>query len=162
MDRIKKPQGLIRYSSQIALETGSATRVLRARVAIYAIILIGLLSTLALLGRSRPAAEITILRGVGSPFSISGDEVVNQLRLKVTNRSERASVFNVVVLGMPEAKLIGPELPLKVPPSEQSVASFFVLAPRSAVRGSRRVELRIGSGEEAQVVAYTLLGPEGD
>jgi cytochrome c oxidase accessory protein FixG len=162
MDRIKKPQGLIRYGSQAALESGTKTALLRPRVAIYAMALVGLVSALALLSGRQNPAEITILRGLGAPFSVSGDEVVNQLRLKVRNRSEAPSSFNVTLKGLPEARLVAPELPLTVPASEQAVASFFVILPRAALHGSRRIELRVGSGQSWQVVPYTLLGPEGE
>lgn len=162
MARIKKPQGLIRYSSQVALESGAKVAVLRPRIALYAIVLAGVVSALWLLGGQRSAAEITILRGLGAPFSVSGDEVVNQLRLKVRNRSPGPSAFDVDVVDMPQARLVAPELPLNVPASEQAVANFFVIVPRAAVNGTRRVELRVGSGQSWQVVPYTLLGPEGD
>jgi cytochrome c oxidase accessory protein FixG len=162
MDRIKKPQGLIRYSSQVALESGEKTGWLRPRVVIYAIALVGLVSALLWLGSGKKPAEITVLRGLGAPFSVSGDEVINQLRLKVRNRSEAPSTFSVSVNGIPEARLVAPELPLTVPASEQAVANFFVIVPRAALHGSRRVELRVGSGETWQVVSYTLLGPEGE
>jgi cytochrome c oxidase accessory protein FixG len=162
MDRIKKPQGLIRYSSQAGLQDGHATRLLRPRVAIYALALAGLVAALLLLGGNQPQAEVTILRGLGAPFTVSGDEVVNQLRLKVRNRGEADGTFQVELVGMPEAKIVAPELPLVIPASEQAVASFFVVAPRSALQGSRRVQLRVSSGKGAQVVSYTLLGPERD
>jgi cytochrome c oxidase accessory protein FixG len=162
MDRIKKPQDLVRYSSQIALESGAKTAWLRPRIVIYGIALVGLVSALLWVGGAQKAAEITILRGLGAPFSVSGDEVINQLRLKVRNRSEAPSSFGVEVSGMPQARLVAPELPLTVPASEQAVANFFVIVPRAALHGSQRVELRVGSGQSWQVVSYTLLGPEGD
>ena len=162
MDRIKKPRGLIRYSSQQSLETGAPVKKLRPRVAIYALVLVGLVSSLFLVGSSRPTAEVTILRGLGAPFTESGDEVVNQLRLKVRNRSEAPRSFAVELTNFPEAKLVAPELPLRVLPSEQGTASFFVVAPKSALHGSRRVQLRIGDKLASELVTYTLLGPEGD
>jgi cytochrome c oxidase accessory protein FixG len=162
MDRIKKPQGLIRYSSQAALASGQRTPLLRPRVIVYGLVLAGMLTSLVVLGSSSPGAEVTILRGLGAPFQVNGDEVVNQLRLKVRNRSETSAKFGLELLGMPEARVVAPELPLLVPPSEQAVASVFVVAPRSALRGSRHVQLRVGEGEHAQLVPYTLLGPEGD
>ena len=162
MTRIKKPVGLIRYSSQQSLATGAPTSKLRARVAIYAMVLAGLVTALLLVGRARPTAEVTILRGLGAPFSVSGDEVVNQLRLKVVNRREKPADFNVTVIGMPEAKLVAAELPLRLAPSEQGTASFFVMAPRSSLHGSRQVSLRVGDAASSQLINYTLLGPQGD
>lgn len=162
MTRIKKPVGLIRYSSPAALESGTAKQLLRPRVFAYAVVLAGLLAALVLSARTQPPAEITVLRGVGAPFSVSGDDVVNQLRLKVQNRSERTRRFSVAVRGLPEAKLVAPELPLVVAPGEQKTVSFFVLTPRRQLHGSRAVQLRIGDEQEASLVRYTLLGPEGD
>ena len=160
MDRIHKPQGLIRYASQAALETGKQTSALRPRVAIYALVLVGLLATLLLVGGKPSTSEITLLRGLGAPFSESGDQVINQLRLKVHNRTNNARSFGVIVLGVPGARVVAPELPLLVAPGQQAVASFFVVAPRSELHGSRRVQLRIGEAHDSQLITYTLLGPE--
>jgi len=162
MERIKKPSGLIRYSSQKALETGVATSKLRPRVVIYALVLAGAVGALLLVGRARPSAEVTILRGLGAPFSVTGDDVVNQLRLKVTNRSDKPRNFSVTVVDFPQAKLVAAELPLRLAPSDQGTASFFVMTPRSALHGSRHVQLRVGDATSAELVSYTLLGPEGD
>lgn len=162
MDRIKKPRGLIRYSSQRALEAGEPTTKLRPRVVIYALVLAGLLVSLLTFGSSRPAAEVTVLRGLGAPFSVSGDDVVNQLRLKALNRGESARDFAVTIENIPEARLIAPELPLHVLPSEQGSASFFVVLPKTALRGTRGITLRVGDARDSELVRYTLLGPEGD
>jgi cytochrome c oxidase accessory protein FixG len=162
MTRIAKPIGLIRYSSQQALATGKPTSKLRPRVIVYAVALLGLIAALLLVGGSRPSAEVTILRGLGAPFSVSGDDVVNQLRLKVHNRGETSRDFAVTLVDLPEARLVAPELPLRVAASEQGVASFFVVVPRSAIRGSRHVRLRVGDAASSDVIRYTLLGPEGD
>ena len=160
MDRIHKPQGLIRYASQAALEAGKKSPVLRPRVAIYGLVLLGLLTTLLLVGGKPSTSELTLLRGLGAPFSESGDDVVNQLRLKVHNRTDNRRSFSVTLLGMPSAKVVAPELPLVVAPGQQAVANFFVVAPRSELHGSRRVQLRIGDAQDSQLVTYTLLGPE--
>jgi cytochrome c oxidase accessory protein FixG len=162
MDRIKKPRGLIRYTSQQSLASGEPARLLRPRVAIYALVLLGLVVTLVLTGERRPQAEVTILRGLGAPFSVTGQQVVNQLRLKVRNRSEQPRRFDVRIVDLPEAQLIAPELPLQVAPSEQAAASFFVTAPLGALHGSKRVRLRVGDEQQFETVEYTLLGPQGD
>jgi cytochrome c oxidase accessory protein FixG len=162
MDRIKKPRGLIRYSSPRTLESGQKTRLLRPRVVAYAIVLLGLLTTLLVVGSSRARVDVTILRGLGAPFSQSGDRVINQLRLKVQNRSNEARKLSVSVVSFPEATLIAPELPLAVAPSGRAEASFFITAPRSALRGSRSVQLRVGDATGSELVTYTLLGPQGD
>jgi hypothetical protein len=84
------------------------------------------------------------------------------LRLKVQNRSEAPQRFRVEVLGIPDATLIAPELPLEVGAGEQASASFFVSAPSSSLRGKKRIQLRVSDGPASQLVTYTLLGPEGE
>ena len=80
----------------------------------------------------------------------------------MNNRGEKARNFAVQITDMPEAKLIAPELPLHVEASEQASVSFFVVAPQGAVRGSRRIHLRVGDASSSDISTYTLLGPEGD
>ena len=161
MDRIRKPRGLIRYSSQATLESGLRTRLLRPRVVIYGVLLAGLLAALVLLGGRQPGAEVTVLRGLGAPFSLSGDDVVNQLRLKAVNRGEAKISLGVQLVDFPQGRVVAPELPLELEPSAQGSASFFVIAPRAALSGSRRIQLRVGQGPDARLVDYTLLGPQG-
>ncbi len=162
MDRIHKPRGLIRYSSPAALATRSPTRLLRPRVVIYAAVLAGLLALLLSLGGKPPSSEITILRGLGAPFTESGDQVINQLRLKVQNRSSEEEKFSVEIVGLPSARVVAPELPLKVPASEQGAASFFVVMPRAELKGSRPIQLRVTDGQVSRLVPYTLLGPQSE
>lgn len=162
MDRIHKPRGLIRYSSQRALEDGAPPSFIRPRIAIYAAVLLLLLAALSFAASDPRTADVTVLRGLGAPFSRSGQQVANQLRLKVQNRSDSAQSFRVEVLDMPRARVIGPELPLRVAAGEQGSVSFFVTAPSSEVPGQKRIRLRVTDGQTEQLVDYTLLGPQGD
>ena len=163
MSRISKPPGLIRYSSQQALVTSTPTRMLRPRVVIYAVVLLGMLLGLLLVGQTRTASEVTILRGIGAPFSQSGSDVVNQLRLKVQNRSDKPQVYTLELLGVPGSKLVAPELPLSVPAGEQAAANLFIIAPSSSISGRRPVQLKVAATHEpSQLLSYTLLGPEGN
>jgi polyferredoxin len=162
MERIKKPAGLIRYSSQQGLATATPTRLLRPRVVIYALALVAVLLGLLAVGQERTAAEVTILRGIGAPFSQSGADVINQLRLKVQNRSDQTQTFTLELLGMPGARLVAPELPLRVRAGEQAVANLFIVAPSSSIQGRRSVQLKIAASNEAsRLLSYQLLGPGG-
>jgi len=163
MARIHKPSGLIRYAAQETLESGNKAALLRPRVVIYSVLLLGLLVTLTSALSVKPGAEVTILRGIGAPFSESGPQVVNQIRIKIRNRGSAAQSYHVALADLPAAQLISPEDPLRVPAGEQRTTSVFVLAPRSAfARASRAVHFRItdGHGYLAEF-PYELLGPEG-
>jgi cytochrome c oxidase accessory protein FixG len=162
MARIHKPSGLIRYAAQETLESGGKVSLLRPRVLIYSVLLLGLLSILTRSLMVKPGAEVTILRGIGAPFSESGAQVVNQIRIKIQNRGGALQKYHVQLSDLPSAQLISPEDPLTVAAGEQRTTSVFVLAPQSVfTRGSRAVHFRISDdhGYRSEF-PYELLGPE--
>jgi cytochrome c oxidase accessory protein FixG len=162
MARIHKPSGLIRYASQDTLDTGRKASLIRPRVVIYSLLLLGLLAILTSALLVKPGAEVTILRGIGAPYTENGPQVVNQIRIKIRNRGSQAQNYHVELGDLPAAQLISPEDPLPVPAGEQRTTSVFVLAPKSALPDGRRaVHFRItdSHGYRAEF-PYELLGPE--
>jgi len=162
MARIHKPSGLIRYDSQDALESGGARRLLRPRVVVYSLLLLSLLVILGGALLRKPVPDVTLLRGIGAPFSESGDQIVNQIRIKVQNRTNRSQRYRVTLTDLTSAQLIAPENPLLVAAGEQRTTSVFVLAPKSALSHARRsIHFRITDehGYRADF-PYELLGPE--
>jgi cytochrome c oxidase accessory protein FixG len=162
MARIDKPSGLIRYASQETLETGKKRGLIRPRLVIYSLCVLGLLITLSASLWAKPGAEVTILRGIGAPFSESGSSVVNQIRVKVRNRSSSVRNYHVEIADLNSARLIAPEDPLPILAGEQRTTSIFVLTPRTEfVRGERAVHFIVSDGHGFRTaVAYELLGPE--
>jgi cytochrome c oxidase accessory protein FixG len=162
MARIHKPSGLIRYAAQETLESGRKVALLRPRVLIYSVLLLGLGALLLSTLSREPGAEVTILRGIGAPFTENGPRVINQIRIKVQNRTRTAQSYHVELTDLPAAQLISPEDPLRVPAGEQRTTSVFVLAPRNAFsQASRAVHFRITDGHDYRAeFPYQLLGPE--
>ncbi len=162
MDRIEKPRGLIRYGSQDELETGKRGRALRPRVIIYSILFVILAGALLLAGRSRGADEVTVLRATGAPFSLTGELVQNQIRIKIQNRSGDDQKYQIGLEGVAGAQLIAPENPLSVPAGERAETTVFVLLPPSALsEGSANVSFRVTDARgTSHSVPYRLLGPK--
>jgi cytochrome c oxidase accessory protein FixG len=169
MDRIGRPRGLIRYSSRDEL-AGEARRLLRPRVVVYPLLLLLVWGALAYALAHRAPADVTVLRGLGSPFTVLPSGVVsNQIRVKIVNRDSvehRYLVELVEGAADPEARLelIAPENPLPVAAGKSATAPIFVTASRKAFDDGRRpVSLRISDGTGwSTVVPYRLLGPEED
>jgi cytochrome c oxidase accessory protein FixG len=163
MARIHKPSGLIRYASQDELETGKPAPVWRPRVLVYTVFLLGLVITLTAFVLKKPSADVTVLRGLGAPFSEAGSSVVNQIRIKIRNRSVAPQSYHLAAPSLPEARLIAPEDPLLIGPGEQRTTSVFVLLPRTAFEhGARAVRFLITDTRGYRVeYPYQLLGPEG-
>jgi cytochrome c oxidase accessory protein FixG len=162
MDKIKKPRGLIRYGSQAALETREKTRVLRPRVIIYPVLLGALLTALIAFGSVRAPAEVTVLRGIAAPFTLQGDDVTSELRVKVQNRTNQAARYHLQIIASPPIRLIAPENPLDVAASGQRTTAVFTVSPRASFpSGQRKITVRIASEDGFSVdVPYRLLGPK--
>ena len=161
MDRIKKPRGLIRYAAQQSLETGRPSRILRPRIAAYAGLFGVLLVALVATGRTRQVAEVTVLRGIGAPFAMQGGLSVNQIRVKVRNRTDEPRRYRIELLDAPGARMIAPENPLDVAANDQRATSLFVMAdPGSLPGGQRAVRFRVSDDDGfSELVPYRLLGP---
>jgi cytochrome c oxidase accessory protein FixG len=161
MDRVGKPRGLIRYTTRDQLE-GRPTKLLRPRVILYPAALVATLGLLAYsLGNQRDA-DVTILRGIGAPYTIDADDrVVNQIRVRVTNRGSVPRRYTIELLGAGDARVIAPENPLPVAAGELRTTSLFIVAPRSLFRrGERAIELRITDDVGLSAgYPYTLIGP---
>jgi polyferredoxin len=162
MTQIGKPIGLIRYSSRDGLE-GRPKHLLRPRVVLYPI---ALTVALALLGYNlavREDAEVTILRGIGAPFSFESDgKVVNQIRIKVRNRNDSGRQYTIELLGADQAQLIAPSNPLPVAAGQTATTTVFVVLAQGEFHdGERSIAFRVhdGAGFSGDF-AYELVGPE--
>ncbi len=164
MDRLQRPRGLIRYASQDAL-AGKKTSVLRPRVVIYSILLVGVFSTFLYLLSIDRTAELTLLRGIGAPFVVMSDgRVQNQLRVKVRNRTADDHAYEIRVAGIEGAQIIAPANPLHVKAKDLVETTVFVLAPATAFASGVRdikVEL-VDEAGKSHARNYRLLGPGSD
>ncbi|MEM9414395.1 MAG: cytochrome c oxidase accessory protein CcoG [Planctomycetota bacterium] len=97
MDRIGRPQGLIRYTSQEAI-AGKHTRILRPRVLIYPAIILAVSSLFLFLLVTKAPADVTVVRQTGKPFMMApSGQVQNTMRLKIVNRDNRTHTYSVSV-----------------------------------------------------------------
>lgn len=163
MDKLKRPRGLIRYTSEDALATRkfSWRSLIRARVLVYPVLLVALLTALVVSASGRKVAEVSVLRGVGAPYVEQGDEIRNLVRIKIRNRTHAPAAFSLSLVDAGVSTLVAPENPITVPAGEQTTESVFVLSPHAAfVGGKRAVGIRVATGTSFdQLTPYTLLGP---
>jgi cytochrome c oxidase accessory protein FixG len=162
MARIGRPPGLIRYSSQDELE-GRSTRLVRPRVVLYPAALAVTLGLFVWGLGARAAPDVTLLRGGGAPYSLEPDgSVVNQVRIKITNRGRQDRSYRIALDAPAGASLIAPQNPLPVPAGRALTTSVFVVAPRAGFpRGGRPVTFRLSDGARWGCdYRYRLVGPE--
>jgi cytochrome c oxidase accessory protein FixG len=166
MDKVKRPRGLIRYTSLDALEKGRLDRrgLIRPRTILYPLILLALVVALVWVGGRPVQAELTLLRGIGAPFVEEAERVRNHVRVKIRNRTGESKAFALSLEDAEGAELVAPENPMHLGAGEQSTSSVFVLAPRSFfIDGSRDVRFVVSAEGAIEITqSYRLIGPKGE
>ena len=161
MDQVGTPRGLIRYSSQAEL-AGAPARRLRPRVVIYPAVLAVSLGLLVYNLGSRADTDVTVLRGLGALFTREPNGmIVNQVRLKLTNRARSDRAYTLELAAPDGATLVAPVNPLPVAAGRTAETSIFVVLPEDGFVGGERaatIRLSDGSGYREEI-PYRLLGP---
>jgi len=166
MDRIKRPRGLIRYSSQAAMETGRR-RVLRPRVVIYPMLLTIVLILFGVTLAGKAPADVDFLRTRSRPYvMLDSGAVSTQLLVKITNRTDAPRQYQIVI---PEAdQATSPDLPMLVPAGDASTATVRLVLARNRFdqgRASISVQVADDDGFTATFdhhVLGPLFGAQGD
>mgnify|MGYP002778112900 CR=1 FL=1 len=162
MTKLGRPTGLIRYSSQELL-AGERRRLLRPRTVVYPALLALFLGAFVWALGEREDAEVTVLRGIGAPFTQEPDgRVANQVRIKVVNRAGGDRSYRLEIVGAAGATVVAPQNPLPVARGKTAETSVFVLLPPSAfTRGERAVTVRVTDGQTfTGEYPHRLAGPE--
>ena len=163
MDRVKKPRGLIRYTSLNELE-GRRSGLLRPRVFVYSgIMLAAVVVLVALMGR-RADFEYDVVRRAGTPFYVQADGlVVNRIRVRITNRVDEAQRYQIAVIEPKGAELVTRAQPVEIGPRAIVPVEGLVRVPHSVfVGGKVAAMLRVTPLDgPAQDTPFVLLGPLG-
>ncbi len=164
MDQVGTPRGLIRYTSQDSL-AGVRRRLLRPRVVLYPMVLLLSVGLLAWNLGTKSDTDITLLRGRGAPFTRQPNgAVVNQIRLKITNRGTEMRSYRITLDDGEHVQLIAPRNPMPVAPGDTEESSLFVVVPEKRFhRGEYRVTFLLDDGLAFNdTLPYRLLGPGSD
>ena len=161
MEKIGRPLGLIRYSSERAVE-GEKVHLIRPRIIIYPLILIGAVAAFLFLLTTKPVADIEFIRGQGLPFNIlESSEISNQVRVTIANRTDHRETYSVVVIDPPGVRINEFE-PMTVEPTQMGSENMLILAPFAAFDdGEVVLTLKITNetGDFETVKTYKILGP---
>lgn len=161
MVKVGKPTGLIRYTSQDAL-AGKAPHILRVRTVLYPLAFVLFFGAFLVALATRSSADVTMLGPIGAPFTLEADgSVVNQVRIKVSNRTGSDQRYTIAYLDEPGARLIAPENPLRLSAGASVTTSVFVIQPPTRFEnGERRVRFRISDDNKfSREFSWRLPGP---
>ena len=161
MTKIKKPKGLIRYSSSAAIK-GEHWKLFRPRMMFYPILLMLLMLLLGFVLYRKQNADVTLLRNFGNPYTVlENGSVSNSLRLKITNRGKDRSSYQIALEKDSSVELILDENPLNVEKGDSRTISLLLVAPPSVFsNGAYHLTVQI-SDEDGfhEEIPYKLLGP---
>jgi len=161
MDKVNKPQGLIRYTSENAISKGIKFKI-TGRIIGYCIVLFVLFGTLITFLAIRSDIETTVLRTPGLLYQkIDEQHISNVFSIEMVNKT-----FNDVPV---ELRIIEPAGEVKwvgngiTSIKEQSVAQglFFLILPKSEIiKTKTKVKFEIYSNGKKMAKAETsFLGP---
>jgi cytochrome c oxidase accessory protein FixG len=108
MQKLGRPQKLIRYSTTHAME-GRRTRVLRPRVLIYSGILLAVTVAAIVSLYLRVPLKVDVIRDRAAIAREVGDEVENVYRLQIMNTTEQNRIYEISVRGLKDIEIAGPE-----------------------------------------------------
>jgi cytochrome c oxidase accessory protein FixG len=167
MAKMGYPKGLIRYSTEKAIQQNLqgaqiARRMARPRVLLYTGIL-AVVTIVALLSLvARVPVKVDVVRDRGLISRDASDPVVqNVYRLQIMNTQERAARFTIAASGIDGIKLLGDPQPIALGPATARWVPVRLEVPReNAEPGSNRIEFTVqavpeGGGEPVTIVEKT-------
>jgi polyferredoxin len=163
MDKLGYPAGLIRYTTQNAVE-GRPTRVLRPRVWAYGVLLLGLLGGWGWGVATRAPLLAEVLRDRNALYRVAADGAIeNAYQLKLVNKTGEAQRYRIALDGAAPVALVHPVAAeiLLGPESVESVA-LTLRAPAGTVSGRRAIVLVVqplSGAQPALRVESAFFGP---
>jgi cytochrome c oxidase accessory protein FixG len=157
MGKLGYPRGLIRYSTQNAID-GRPTRIVRPRLIVYATLLVALVGGWGLGVALRSPLHVDVLRDRNALYRPTDSGSSNGYLLKIANKTDRAQRYTVEVVDGPAA----PRAPVTIEvPAEQIAPLPVELYAGAAVHGRHDVTFAVTAGDGTRVqVESTYFGPE--
>ncbi len=163
MEKIHKPIGLIRYTSEREL-LGKKRTTLRVRTMIYALLFVVSFGALLFSLNAKEYFEIAVLRAKEVPYQIvptpQGERVVNHFRLDISNQTGGEVKFEILAPEDARLELIFPQNPLTVNEEAHSRHDFFIRYEKSILEnGNKLIYLKARKNGETLQLEVPLVGP---
>jgi len=158
MDRMGYAPGLIRYTTENALERqlpdrARWPRVLRPRTLTYALVLLAMVGATAWSLATRVPLRVDVIRDRGTLAREAGPGVIeNVYRIQVMNTDERPRHYTVEASGLPGLRVVGLDQPIEL---EAASARLFALRLQAPLEpgegkpplapGSHKIEIEVES-----------------
>jgi cytochrome c oxidase accessory protein FixG len=163
MDRVGRPQGLIRYSSQDAL-AGKPVRLLRVRTVAYPLLLTAVVIGFFVVLSTKYAFDARLTRGRGNPFQQAPNGMItNNFNVRLTNRTETPRSYTIKVIEPGDAQVqASSNSTAELDASGVAIVPLLIEVPLRSLgtQGQADGKIRIVDdiGNE-RIVTMKLLGP---
>ncbi len=153
MDRMGYPRGLVRFTSQSALET-SKSRVLRPRILVYGAALGLLIGTFALSIALRTPVGLDVMRDRNALYRTLPDgSIENVYMVRILNKDTAVHRFVVSASGLPDLSVDTDRSQHTVAAGEVYSLPVRVRAPAGTVQGSHEVTLQVAATDAPRLRA---------
>jgi cytochrome c oxidase accessory protein FixG len=157
MDKMGYPRGLIRYSTENAVEQGYAwkqmlRRVFRPRVFIYTAILGAIITAAAIALYTRVPLKVDVIRDRGSlAREVDDGRIENVYRLQIMNTAEVPRRYAISASGLSTLEVASEQTVEIDQVSAKAVPVRLQLAPGQASPGSHRIEFHVRAVDDEQI-----------
>jgi cytochrome c oxidase accessory protein FixG len=161
MDRIGKPQGLIRYASENSIANGEPLKY-TSRMKMYTALCGLVVVILSAILFTRKDVDATVMRTPGILYQERGtDSISNLYNIKLANKTTQEIPLTIKLEGNDgKIEIVGKPF-IDVAKEGQGSGSFFIVLPKHRVH-ERKTELRLAlyeGGKKLAVVKTNFLGP---
>ena len=159
MDKMGYARGLVRYTTQNALE-GRATRILRPRIFVYGSLLLALAIGFAWGISHRSPLIAEVLRDRNALYRLTPQGIENGYTLKLLNKTDRAQRYVLSLNPNADGVVLRSPASVQVPAGE-IVSVAVTLAGPAELRGRHDVQFKIGTadGGADKQVDSSFFGP---
>lgn len=128
MDKVSRPRGLIRYTSEAQL-AGQKRRFVRPRTVAYTVALTAVISAMTFTLINRSPVEVLMTRQVGAPYlPLPDGRVQNMTNLNIANKTREVRHLSVKAL-TPGGEIIVPGKALTLKPEALINVPLFLILP---------------------------------
>ena len=135
MDRMGYARGLIRYTTQNALDQGLPERarwrrVLRPRTLVYSVVLLAIVGATGWSLATRVPLRVDVLRDRGALAREAGPGMIeNVYRVQIMNTDERARRYTIEASGLHGLRVVGVHQPIEVSAASTRLLALRLQAP---------------------------------
>jgi cytochrome c oxidase accessory protein FixG len=161
MRRIKKPEGLIRYSSQDAL-AGKPHSWLRVRTFIYPALILTTSTLFVIVLTTKFSFDARVLRSPGAPFTVNAERLVqNNFQIRLVNRSQVSQQYHIRILEPESAKATWSDAMPELKPGDSRLVPMIVTLPVSSIAGRGTLNATAEVKDDAGNVRNLVLKLQG-